>query len=172
MLFTQLLLLIITLLACHATDESEYKDVREAKEAAINNKLALQNTVKEESTSNGYKVFTGKIAGKYPITMRIKTDGLLWYGAYYYHSNGKELKLKGHHKNGFIHLIETQDDTQKTGYFEGEITYTDNEAAFVGFWRNARYAPTEELFFSLKIVNTSAYKPKKINDYKLKREKT
>jgi hypothetical protein len=68
------------------------------------------------------KTYAGSIAGKYPITMRLRRDGTALTGSYAYTKVGQEIRLAGTvGADGTFSLREFDDKGQVTGEFAGKI---------------------------------------------------
>ena len=79
------------------------------------------------------KTYAGSIAGKYPITMRLRRDGTALTGSYAYTKVGQEIRLAGTvGADGTFSLREFDDKGQVTGQFGGRI---GPDGSVTGTWR-------------------------------------
>ncbi len=68
------------------------------------------------------KTYAGSIAGKYPVTMRLRRDGTALTGSYAYTKVGQQIRLAGTvEADGTFSLREFDDKGQVTGEFAGKI---------------------------------------------------
>jgi hypothetical protein len=79
------------------------------------------------------KTYAGSIAGKYPITMRLRRDGASLTGSYAYTKVGQDIRLAGTvGADGTFALKEFDDKGQVTGEFGGKI---GPDGGVTGTWR-------------------------------------
>jgi hypothetical protein len=79
------------------------------------------------------KTYAGSIAGKYPITMRLRRDGTAMTGSYAYTKVGQDIRLAGTvQPDGTFALKEFDDKGQVTGEFGGKIR---PDGSITGTWR-------------------------------------
>jgi hypothetical protein len=79
------------------------------------------------------KTYAGSIAGKYPITMRLRRNGAALTGSYAYTKVGQDIRLAGTvSADGTFALEEFDDKGQVTGEFGGKI---GADGGVTGTWR-------------------------------------
>ena len=98
------------------------------------------------STGDEEMAFTGAIAGKYPITMKLKISDTSIGGVYFYDKYRKEIRLDGTiGRDGQFVLNEQAPDGKITGSFSG--SYVEGKS-LAGKWSNADGSKT--MPFALK----------------------
>ncbi|CAA9285461.1 MAG: hypothetical protein AVDCRST_MAG56-4088 [uncultured Cytophagales bacterium] len=89
------------------------------------------------------KTYAGSIAGKYPITMRLRKDGTALTGSYAYTRVGQDIRLDGTvQADGTFSLKEFDDKGQETGQFAGKI---GPDGTVTGTWRKPGSDKTSSL---------------------------
>jgi len=100
----------------------------------------------------GEKTYAGSIAGKYPITMRLRKEGPALTGSYAYTKVGQDIRLSGTvQADGTFTLKEFDDKGLETGQFGGKI---GADGTITGTWRK----PGSNNVLSLALRETPAGK--------------
>lgn len=88
-------------------------------------------TAKPKRSKRFSVVLQGTISENYPLVMKLKSDGVLVTGTYYYENNGEELKISGHINEQEMMQLKEFD---KKGYITGNwrVELTNDE--LVGTW--------------------------------------